>query len=135
MRFISMVKYVEADAAPPPKAFLEAMGALTQGAAEAGCVMIAGEGLLPTTAGTRVRLDGGTMTVIDGPFTEAKEVIGGFAIFEASSKDEVVKYARRMMELHKAHIPGWQGEAEIRQIAGPGEKLCDQISETETVAV
>ena len=135
MRFISMVKYVEADAAPPPKVFLEAMGALTQEATEAGCVMIAGEGLLPTTAGTRVRLDGGTMTVIDGPFTEAKEVIGGFAIFEASSKDEVVKYARRMMELHKAHIPGWQGEAEIRQIAGPGEKLCDQISETETVAV
>ena len=135
MRFISMVKYVEADAAPPPKAFLEAMGALTQEATEAGCVMIAGEGLLPTAAGTRVRLDGGTMTVMDGPFTEAKEVIGGFAIFEASSKDEVVKYARRMMELHKAHIPGWQGEAEIRQIAGPGEKLCDQISETETVAV
>ncbi len=135
MRFISMVKYVEADAAPPPKVFLEAMGALTQEATEAGCVMIAGEGLLPTAAGTRVRLDGGTMTVIDGPFTEAKEVIGGFAIFEASSKDEVVKYARRMMELHKAHIPGWQGEAEIRQIAGPGEKLCDQISETETAAV
>jgi len=135
MRFISMVKYVEADAAPPPKAFLEAMGALTQEATEAGCVMIAGEGLLPTAAGTRVRLDGGMMTVIDGPFTEAKEVIGGFAIFEASSKDEVVKYARRMMELHKAHIPGWQGEAEIRQIAGPGEKLCDQISETETAAV
>lgn len=135
MRFISMVKYVEADAAPPPKAFLEAMGTLTQEATEAGCVMIAGEGLLPTAAGTRVRLDGGTMTVIDGPFTEAKEVIGGFAIFEASSKDEVVKYARRMMELHKAHIPGWQGEAEIRQIAGPGEKLCDQISETETAAV
>jgi hypothetical protein len=130
-----MVKYVEADAAPPPKAFLEAMGALTQEATEAGCVMIAGEGLLPTAAGTRVRLDGGTMTVMDGPFTEAKEVIGGFAIFEASSKDEVVKYARRMMELHKAHIPGWQGEAEIRQIAGPGEKLCDQISETETAAV
>lgn len=131
MRFISMVKYVEANAAPPPKAFLEAMTALAQEAAEAGCVMIAGEGLLPTAEGTRVRLDGGSVTVTDGPFTEAKEVIGGFAIFEAPSKDVVIKYAHRMLELHKAHIPGWEGECEIRRIAGPGEKLCDQALDTE----
>lgn len=135
MRFISMVKYVEADAAPPPKAFLEAMTALTQEAAEAGCVMEAGEGLLPTAQGTRVRLNGGKVTVTDGPFTEAKEVIGGFAIFEAPSRDVVSKYARRMLELHKVHIPDWEGECEIRQIAGPGEKLCDQVQEDETIAV
>jgi hypothetical protein len=135
MRFISMVRYVEADAAPPPKAFLEAMSALTQEAATAGCAMIAGEGLLPTAEGTRVRLDGGKVTVTDGPFTESKEVIGGFAIFEAPSMDEVIKYARRMMELHKAHIPGWQGECEIRRIAGPGEKLCDQSAEALSEAI
>jgi hypothetical protein len=135
MRFISMVKYVEADAAPPPKAFLEAMGALAQEAAEAGCVMIQGEGLLPTAAGTRVRLDGDKLTVTDGPFTEAKEVIGGFAIFEAESKEEMTKWARRMLDLHKTHIPGWQGECEIRPIAGPGEKLCDQVRETQEEAV
>jgi hypothetical protein len=135
MRFISMVKHVEANAAPPPRALLEAMGALTQEAAEAGCVMIQGEGLLPTAKGARVRLDGGKVTVMDGPFTEAKEIIGGFAIFEAESMGEMIKWARRMMELHKTHIPGWVGEAEIRQIAGPGEKLCDQVQDTQTAAV
>ena len=135
MRFISMVKYVESEAAPPPKAFLEAMTALTQEASEAGCVMIAAEGLLPTAKGARVRLDGGTVTVTDGPFAEAKEVIGGFAIFEAQSMDEMIKWVGRMMDLHKAHIPGWRGECEIRQIAGPGEKLCDQALETETASV
>ncbi len=135
MRFISMVKYVEAHAAPPPKEFLEAMTALIQEATEAGCPMIQGEGLLPTATGVRVRLDGGTVSVTDGPFTEAKEVIGGFAIFEAPSRDEMIKWARRMLELHRAYLPGWQGECEIRQIAGPGEKLCDQVHETQSEAV
>ena len=135
MRFISMVKYVEADASPPPSAFLDAMGALIEEANAAGCVMIQAEGLLPTAAGVRVRLDGGKVAVMDGPFTEAKEVVGGFAVFEAPSRGEVVKWARRMLDLHKAHIPGWQGECEIRQIAGPGEKLCDQAHETQAAAV
>jgi hypothetical protein len=134
MRFISMVKHNEAKAAPPPKALLEAMGQLTQEAAQAGCVMLAGEGLHPTSAGALVRLAGGQVTVMDGPFTEAKEVIGGFAMFEASSLAEMVKWGRRMMDLHKTHMPGWEGTCEIRQIAGPGEKLCDQVMETEAVA-
>ena len=134
MRFISMVKYAEAEAAPPPKAFLEAMGRLSQEAAQAGCLMTVGEGLLPTAAGARVRLNGGKVTVTDGPFTEAKEVVGGFAMFEAESKDEMVKWARRMC-LHKTHIPGWEGECEIRQIAGPGKKLCDQVQDTEAASV
>ena len=110
MRFISMVKHVEVDAAPPPRSLLEAMGALTQEAAAAGCVMLQGEGLLPTAKAARVRLDGAKVTVMDGPFTEAKEVIGGFAIFEAESLDEMVKWGRRMMDLHKMHMPGWKGE-------------------------
>ncbi|MGH6736218.1 MAG: YciI family protein [Methyloceanibacter sp.] len=135
MRFISMVKFRETNAAPPPKEFLEAMGALTREAAEAGCVMTAGEGLLPTAKAARVRLDGGKVSIMDGPFTEAKEVIGGFAIFEAQSMDEMVKWARRMMDLHKAYLPGWQGECEIRQIGGPGEKLCDQVAEEQATAV
>jgi hypothetical protein len=130
-----MVKHSEAKAAPPPKAFLEAMGRLTQEASQAGCVMVVGEGLLPTASGARLRLDNGKVSVMDGPFTEAKEVIGGFAIFESQSKDEMIKWARRMLDLHKAHIPGWEGEVEIRQIAGPGEKLCDQVSEIQEAAV
>ena len=135
MRFISMVKFAEAKAVPPSKAFLEAMGQLTQDAAKAGCVMVGAEGLLPTSMGARVRLADSKVTVMDGPFTEAKEVVGGFAIFDAPSKAEMLEWTRRFMDLHRTHIPGWEGEAELRQIAGPGEKLCDQVHETQAAAV
>ena len=135
MRFISMVKSAEAKAVPPSKEFLEAMGQLTQDAAKAGCVMVGAEGLLPTTMGARVNLSKGKVTVMDGPFTEAKEVVGGFAIFDAPSKAEMLKWTTRFMDLHKTHLPGWEGEAEVRQIAGPGEKLCDQVHETPAPAI
>ena len=135
MRFISMVKSAEAKAVPPSKEFLEAMGQLTQDAAKAGCVMVGAEGLLPTTMGARVNLSKGKVTVMDGPFTEAKEVVGGFAIFDAPSKAEMLKWTTRFMDLHKTHLPGWEGEAEVRQIAGPGEKLCDQVHETQAPAI
>ena len=135
MRFISMVKFAVAKAVPPSKEFLEAMGQLTQDAAKAGCVMVGAEGLLPTSMGARVRLADSKVTVMDGPFTEAKEVVGGFAIFDAPSKAEMLEWTRRFMDLHRTHIPGWEGEAELRQIAGPGEKLCDQVHETQAAAV
>ena len=135
MRFISMVKFAEAKAVPPSKAFLEAMGQLTQDAAKAGCVMVGTEGLLPTSMGARVRLANSKVTVMDGPFTEAKEVVGGFAIFDAPSKAEMLEWTRRFMDLHRTHIPGWEGEAEVRQIAGPGEKLCDQANEMQSAAI
>jgi len=135
MRFISMVKFAEAKAVPPSKEFLEAMGQLTQDAAKAGCVMVGAEGLLPTSMGARVSLADSKVTVMDGPFTEAKEVVGGFAIFDAPSKAEMLEWTRRFMDLHRTHIPGWEGEAELRQIAGPGEKLCDQVHETQAAAV
>jgi hypothetical protein len=57
--------------------------------------------------------------VIDGPFTEAKEVVGGYAQFELKSKEEAVEGALRFMELHKKHWPGWEGKTEIRQMVGP----------------
>ena len=135
MRFISMVKFTEKDAVPPPKAFLEAMNQLVTDVAKEGCTMVDGVGLLPTSAGARVRLAGGKVTVMDGPFTEAKEVVGGYAIFEANSNAEMIKCAERFMDLHRKYLPGWDGECEIRQIAGPGEKLCEQVHATETVAV
>jgi hypothetical protein len=135
MRFISMVKSNEAKFAPPPKRFLDAMDQLVQNAAKAGCTMVGAEGLLPTANGARVRLEGGNVAVTDGPFTEAKEVIGGFAIFEASSKEQMLEWTRRFIELHKAYLPGWEGEAEVRQIAGPGEKLCEQAFEEQAAVV
>ena len=76
-------------------------------------------GLGPTALGVRVRLSGGKVTVTDGPFTEAKEVVGGYAQFELKSKEEAVESAVRFMELHKKHWPGWEGETEVRQMFGP----------------
>jgi hypothetical protein len=130
-----MVKMNEAKMSPPPKPFLEAMDQLIQEMSKAGCVMVEGVGLHPTSNGMRLRLAGGRLTVTDGPFTEAKEVVGGFAIFEAPSKAEMLKWSTRFMELHKTHLPGWEGECEVRQIAGPGEKLCEQAREAQSAAV
>lgn len=135
MRFMSMVKFSEAQLAPPPKAFLEAMNQLIEESAKAGCVMVEAGGLLPTANGARVRLSGGKVTVIDGPFTEAKEVVGGYAMFDVPSKDAMIECTTRFMDLHRKYIPGWEGEAEIRQVAGPGEKLCDQAHEMQTAQV
>ena len=135
MRFISMVKSNEAKMSPPPKALMDAMDQLIQEMSKAGCAMVEGVGLHPTSSGMRVRLADGKLTVTDGPFTEAKEVVGGFAIFEAPSKAEMQKWTQRFMALHKTHMPGWEGECEVRQIAGPGEKLCDQARETQAAAI
>jgi len=104
----------------PPKELMDAIGKLSEEANQVG-TMIGGGGLRPTAQGARVRLSGGQVTVIDGPFTEAKEVIGGYAQFDLKSKEEAVESARRFMELHKKHWPGWEGETEVRQMYEPGE--------------
>ena len=117
MRFMMIVKSAERSG-PPPQALMEAIDKLGQEAVKAG-TMIASGGLAPTAVSTRVRLSKGQVTKIDGPFTEAKEVVGGYAVFELKSKEEAIEGALRFMELHKKHWPGWEGETEIRQIFGP----------------
>ena len=113
MRFMMIVKAAE-NSGPPPKAMIDAMAKIAEEATKAG-EMIESGGLASTATGARVRLSGGKLTVTDGPFTEAKEVFGGYAIFELKSKKEAVERAVAFMELHKQHWPGWQGETEIRQ--------------------
>jgi hypothetical protein len=83
--------------------------------------MIGSGGLAPTALGARVRLSGGKLTATDGPFTEAKEVFGGYAQFELKSKAEAIESAIRFRELHKKHWPGWEGETEVRQMFEPEE--------------
>jgi hypothetical protein len=117
MKFMMIVKSAERSG-PPPQALMEAIDKLGQEAVKAGS-MIASGGLAPTAVSTRVRLSGGQISKIDGPFTEAKEVVGGYAVFELKSKEEAIEGALRFMELHKKHWPGWEGETEIRQIFGP----------------
>ena len=117
MRFMMLVKHAEKQG-PPPKEFMDAMAIIHEEAVKAGTIRGNG-GLAPTAQSTSVRLSGGRIKVIDGPFTEAKEVVGGYAEFELKSKEEAIEGAVRFMELHKKHWPGWEGETEIRQIFGP----------------
>jgi len=117
MRFLMLVKHGE-NPEPPPPEFLAAMTKLGEDAAKSG-TMIASGGLVPISKSTRVRLARGQVTAIDGPYTEAKEVVGGFAMFELKSKEEAIEGARSFMELHKKYWPGWEGETEIRQVLGP----------------
>jgi hypothetical protein len=114
MRFMMIVKSAE-NSGPPPRALMEAIGKLGEEAAKAGTLVEMG-GLLPTARGTRVRLTKGQLTVTDGPFTEAKEVVGGYAVHELRSREEAIEAAVRFMELHKQHWPGWEGETEVRQL-------------------
>src|SRR5437879_13477007 len=117
MKFMMIVKSAERSGRPP-QALMEAIDKLGQEAVKAG-TMVASGGLAPTAVSTRVRLSGGQLTKVDGPFPEAKEVVGGYAVFELKSKEEAIEGALRFMELHKKHWPGWEGETEIRQIFGP----------------
>ncbi|MEX0854113.1 MAG: YciI family protein [Bauldia sp.] len=99
----------------PPAALLQAIGKLREEATKAGAFVEMG-GLLPSTTGARVRLADGKMTVTDGPFSEAKEVIGGYAIYNVRSKEEALEWTRRFMNLHKQHWPDFEGETELRQM-------------------
>lgn len=119
MRYMMIVKHAE-NQGPPPKELMDAIAKLVAESAQSGTMLGTG-GLGPTALGARVRLSGGQLDVIDGPFTEAKEVIGGYAQFELKSKEEAIEGASRFMELHKKHWPGWEGETEIRPMLDPGD--------------
>src|ERR1700749_471078 len=117
MRYMVIVKHSEKQG-PPPKELMDAIMKLAQDEAKAG-TMLGNGGLGPTAQGATVRLAGGKVTVTDGPFTEAKEVIGGFAQFELKSKQKAIDSAVRFMELHKKYWPGWEGVTEVRQRFDP----------------
>jgi hypothetical protein len=119
MRFLMLVKHTE-NSGPPPKELMDAMAVIHQEAVKAGTIRGSG-GLAPTAQSKRVRVSGGKLSVIDGPFTEAKEVVGGYAEFELKSKEEALEGAVRFMELHRKHWPGFEGETEVRQIFGQEE--------------
>jgi hypothetical protein len=122
MRFMMIVKHPETSALPP-KELMDAIAKSGEEAAKAG-IMLGSGGLRPTAEGARVRLSGGKITILDGPFTEAKEVIGGYAQFELNSKEEAIESARQFMELHKKYWPGWEGETEVRPMYGPNDFPC-----------
>jgi len=109
MRFMVLVKAdknSEAGVLPDTK-LLTAMGKFNEELVKAG-VMLAGEGLQPTSKGARVKFSGGKKTVIDGPFTEAKELVAGFWLWQVKSKAEAIEWLKR--------APFEETEVEIRQI-------------------
>jgi hypothetical protein len=109
MRFMMIVKASEDSEAGvmPTEQELAEMGAFNDELVKAG-IMLSGEGLHPTSKGVRIRYDGATRTVVDGPFTESKELIGGFWLIQVKSLDEAIEWARR--------VPFREGEVEIRQV-------------------
>ena len=112
MKFMTIVKGPE-NAGPPPMALINGIMQLGEEAAKAGVFVTMG-GLMPSAASSKVRVANGKLTITDGPFTEAKEVFGGFAVYDVNSKAEAVEWARRFMELHREHWPSWEGETEVR---------------------
>ncbi len=126
MRFMMIVKHRE-NQGPPPKELMDAIAKSAEEEVKTGR-MLGNSGLGPTSLGARVRVSGGKVTVTDGPFTEAKEVIGGYAQFELKSREEAIKSAVEFMELHKKHWPGWEGETEVRQMFGP-EDFAQHVKE------
>ena len=114
MKYMMFIKHVEdyGNQTPPPGLF-EAMGEFVGDAIARG-VMLDGAGLQPLANGTRVSLKGGRIRTTDGPFAEAKEVVGGYAVCECATREEAVELATRFMELHRIHWPGFEGECELR---------------------
>ena len=114
MKFLMMIKHAEtAQPFQPPKSLMDAMGEfVTEGFAKGWLKDTAG--LKPTSNGRRIRSKGGRLTTTDGPFTETKEVIGGFAIVETATREEALAVAHRFMEQHRIHIPEFECESEVR---------------------
>jgi len=103
----------------PTPALMEAMGKLADREIKAGRMLDTG-GLLPVSMGAQVKITDGKLSVVDGPFVETKEMIGGYAIFELRDKQEAVAAAKEFMQLHLDHMPGWEGTCEVRMFATPG---------------
>ena len=131
MRFMVMVKATKSSEAGelPDQKLIEDMGKFNEELMKAG-VMLAGEGLQPSSKGARVRFSGNKRTVIDGPFAETKELVAGFWIFQVKSKAEAIEWVKRAPN----PFPGQESEIEIRQIfeaADFGEAFTEQQRKVE----
>ena len=116
MKFLSMIRIEENTGQVPSEQLMSDMGQLIEELTRGGH-LVSTAGLRPTSEGVRVRLRrGGKLSMVDGPFTETKEVIGGYAILEAASMQDAVELTRRFL---KVHGDEWDIECEVRQLDGP----------------
>ncbi|MFD6967361.1 YciI family protein [Streptomyces sp. NPDC059979] len=114
-RFLTMIRINEQQLSPEtpfPADFEQRMGALYEEITKAG-VMLDTAGLLPTSEGTRLTWSGGKVSYTDGPFTETKEVVGGYSLSQCKDKAEAIEWTRRFLEIHPAE---WNVSAEVREI-------------------
>jgi len=112
MRFLSMIRVDETTGHVPSERLMADMGRFMDELTREG-VMIDTAGLRPTAEGVRVRLRRGKLSMTDGPFTETKEVIGGYAILEVTSKAHAIELTKRFLEVHGDE---WNIECEVRQL-------------------
>jgi hypothetical protein len=109
MRFLCFYKPAKAEGAPPTQSEMAEMGKFIEQSFKSG-TLLATEGCLPSALGARIRKTDGAFNVTDGPFTEAKEIVGGFALIQAKSKEEAIEYTKTFMKI------AGDGETEIRQV-------------------
>ena len=109
MKFLCIYKPAKPEGTPPTAEEMASMGVYMEENIKSG-VLVASEGCMPSALGARVRRTDGKFAVVDGPFTEAKEVIGGFAVINANSKEHAIEITRSFM-----NVAG-DGEVEVRQV-------------------
>ena len=118
-RFMGFVR-MEEGIGTPPQSLFEAMDAFI-GERAANGTFVDGGGLYGTEDAVNFVVRRGEVSRVDGPYAEAKEVVGGYSIIEARSPEEALAGARRVAEIHVQHWPGWEGSVEVRRISGPEE--------------
>ena len=116
MKYLMLIKHDERYRSQPiPQGLLDAMSPFVREKMKSG-VFTDTNGLKPTAEGFRVRTSGGKLKVTDGPFAEAKELVGGYAIAEVKSREEALDLARQFMELHRIHWPEFEADCEVRPV-------------------
>jgi hypothetical protein len=132
MRFMMLVKGDEKTFGPPPPKLLAAIDKLTAELSRVGGELVEAGGLMPSAMGGKVKAANGKVTFTDGPFSEAKELIGGYAILSLPSKEAAIEEGKRFMQAHLDALgPSYTGELEIRQLVDfPGQEEGGTTSET-----
>jgi len=114
MRFLSIIRAAEQQGMPP-QGLIDAIDQYVVESLKEGTVVSTG-GLAPSSAGIRVRIRAGRIQVTDGPFTESKEMIGGYAVIAAPTREAAIRATTAFMQLHIDHWPAWEGECELREL-------------------
>jgi hypothetical protein len=118
MKYLMFIKHAETTPPPqPPAALMQAMGEFVGRMMQRGILKDTG-GLKPAAESLHIRSKAGKLQVMDGPFAESKEVIGGFAFVEVKTKEEAVEVAHEFMELHRVHWPEFECESVVREVHG-----------------